>query len=129
MKIIEGTRRVARSALVLFAVGVGGLPASVVAAELVVYSTKDCAITQRFRRDVSEQYTRTLAGQTFPLHLVNIEGNAGVVLSAPVTTSPTFVFVDEGREIARFVGYPGRQHFLKLTNAAAEAFAEQKGGR
>jgi hypothetical protein len=40
--------------------------------------------------------------------------DAGVVLKAPVTMAPTFVLVDNGREVGRIVGYPGADFFYGL---------------
>jgi hypothetical protein len=113
----------------VLAMGIFGAPASVFAAELVVFSSKDCVVSQKFRHEVAAEYPRTKGGQTFPLRLVDIEkGSVGVILEEPVTMSPTFVFVDKNKEIARITGYPGRELFLRLTDGAAEAFLE-KGAR
>jgi len=100
---------------------------SVRAAELVVLSSKDCHVTRRFRREVTPRYSETQAAKTFPLRFVEIDKGPGrVILARPATTSPTFVFVNNGREIARFVGYPGRDHFLRLMDEAADAFQGQE---
>jgi hypothetical protein len=114
----------------VLAIGIFCAPASVFAAELIVFSSKDCVVAQKFRREVAAEYQRTKGGQTFPLRLVDIEkGSVGVILEEPVTMSPTFVFVDKNEEIARITGYPGRELFLRLTEGAAEAFLEEKGAR
>jgi thioredoxin-related protein len=64
------------------------------------------------------------------MHLVDMEKDSvGVILEEPVTMSPTFVFVDKNKEIARITGYPGRELFLRLIEGAAEAFLEEKGAR
>jgi thioredoxin-related protein len=98
-----------------------------VAAELIVFSSKDCAITQQFRREVTEDYKGTKGDQTFPLRFVDINKAAiRIILSQPATISPTFVLVDSGKEIARFVGYPGREPFLRLMDDVADVFQKQK---
>ena len=114
----------------LLAMGIFAEPASVIAAELVVFSSNNCAVTQTFKREAVEQYQTTKGSQTFPLRFVEIgKGAVGVILEEPVTMSPTFVFVDENKEIARFAGYPGRELFLRLTDGAADAFLKEKGAR
>ena len=40
--------------------------------------------------------------------------------------TPTFVFVDKGAEMARFVGYPGREPFFRLTDGVAKTFREMQ---
>ena len=119
-----------RTVGMVLAIGIFGAPASVFAAELIVFSSKDCVVTQKFRREVAADYQRTKGGQTFHMHLVDMEkGSVGVILEEPVTMSPTFVFVDKNKEIARITGYPGRELFLRLTEGAADAFLEEKGAR
>jgi len=96
-------------------------------AELVVYESKDCAVSRRFRHEMAADYKTSKGGRVFPLRRADIaNGPAGIRLAQPITMTPTFVFVDQGEEIGRFTGYPGREHFLKLLNAAADEFAKIK---
>lgn len=114
------------AALILGSIFANG-PGSAVAAELVIFSSQDCHVTQKFRREVTTEYQGTKGAQTFPLRFVDIdEASDRIVLARPATTSPTFVFVDNGIEIARFTGYPGRKHFLHLMDEVADAFQQQK---
>lgn len=102
-------------------------PTSVAAAELVVYDAKDCVISKRFHREVAGDYGVSKGSRVFPMRQVDInEGDAGIVLEQAVTLTPTFVFVDEGREIARVTGYPGRELFLRIVDEAADAFLQSK---
>ena len=54
--------------------------------------------------------------QRAPLRTVDIKGPPpeGVVLDKPVTSAPTFVLVEEGREVGRITGYPGADFFWAL---------------
>ena len=113
----------AAAMLLLLAMSATAGPSSAKAAELVVYHSKDCAVSQRFQREVVAHYGTTKGGRAFPMRLVDIEmRDADIILEQPVTQTPTFVFVDEGREMARITGYPGRAHFLRIIDAAADAF-------
>lgn len=127
MKILNRDHRLGYCGALLLALTLVGAPAIAEAAELVVFSSNDCQITQKFRREVTPHYRGTKGAQVFPLRFVNIESpSVKIVLARPVTTSPTFVFVDNGKEIARFAGYPGREHFLRLINGAADAILKAK---
>jgi thioredoxin-related protein len=75
-------------------------------------------------------YPTTNGGRMFPLRFIDSATPAtDISLSEAVTASPTFVLVDNGKEIARFVGYPGREHFLRLMNGAADALQEERGAK
>jgi thioredoxin-related protein len=97
------------------------------AAELVVYSSEHCVVSRQFEKEVAGDFASGNASQTFSLRLVDIENApADVTLSQQVTSTPTFVFVDQGVEIARFNGYPGREHFFRIVEGAADAFKASK---
>lgn len=102
---------------------------SAMSAELVVYGADDCRIAEKFHRDLATTYKDTRAGKVFQLRQVTIgSGAPGVILKAPITDSPTFVLVDDGLELVRFVGYPGRENFLKIMDAATDALLETSKG-
>jgi hypothetical protein len=93
------------------------------AAELVVYGSEHCVVSRQFEKEVAGDFASSRASQAFSLRVVDIgKAPAGVTLSQPVTSTPTFVFVDQGVEMARFVGYPGREHFFRIVEGAADAF-------
>ena len=97
------------------------------AAELIAFSAEHCEVSRIFEKEVAANFSESSASRVFPLRIVDISNApAGVVLSEPISSTPTFVFVDHGREIARFVGYPGRENFLRIVEGAADAFAEDR---
>lgn len=100
---------------------------SSIAPELVVYSSEQCVVSRQFEKEVAGDFASSNAGRAFSLRLVDIDNApAGVTLSQPITSTPTFVFVDQGVEMARFVGYPGREHFFRIVEGAADAFEKSK---
>ncbi len=115
-------------ALVLAFAGITGLlPRPAEAAELVMFESKSCVICQRFHREVGPDYQSSPGAKVFPLRRVDIDTDEiQVELERPVTMTPTFVFVDEGAEMARFVGYPGRAPFFRLTDGVAETYREMQ---
>ena len=100
---------------------------SATAADLVVYNSEHCVVSRQFEKEVAGDFASSNASRVFALRLVDIENApADVALSEPVISTPTFVFVDQGVEIARFVGYPGREHFFRIVEEAADAFEKSK---
>jgi hypothetical protein len=99
------------------------------AGELVMFDSKSCTICQRFNAEIGDAgYEASGSARVFPLRRINIHnGTVDFRLELPVTMTPTFVFVDKGAEVARFVGYPGREYFFTLVNAAVEAYRNAAG--
>lgn len=94
------------------------------AAELVMFDSKTCTICRTFNAEIGDDgYAAGKSAHIFPLRRIDLHsGTVDVKLRQPVTMTPTFIFVDNGAEIARFVGYPGRKYFFMLVDAAAEEF-------
>lgn len=88
------------------------------AAELLVFGRDGCVWCQRWERDVGSSYGRTDEARVLPLRHVNIDRPAasGVALVSPVRYTPTFVVVDNGREIGRITGYINDDAFWGLLN-------------
>jgi hypothetical protein len=89
------------------------MPALATAAELVVLEKSGCPYCARFEREVGAVYDKTEEGRRAPLKRLD---NEKVFPEAyrfvrPDRITPTFVLVDEGREVARLRGYPGEEFF------------------
>jgi hypothetical protein len=126
-KLLPAAALVAARMIGAFATVALATSMSATAADLVVYNSEHCVVSRQFEKEVAGDFASSNAGQVFSLRLVDI-GNApaGVTLSQPVTSTPTFVFVNHGVEIARFVGYPGREHFFRIVEGATDAFEKSK---
>jgi hypothetical protein len=96
----------------------------------------NCEWCEAWDRDVGIVYHKTHEGHLAPLRRVVLhrsrpEGFEG--LDAIVYT-PTFVLIEDGRELGRILGYPGEDHFwgllgmllekLETTTAAGSRTAE-----
>jgi protein-disulfide isomerase len=92
------------------------LAARVMAAELVMFEDPACPWCRRWHQEIGPAYPATAEGKRAPLRRVLIEDQekAGIVLELPVTVTPTFVLAEDGRELARIVGYPGEDFFYGL---------------
>ena len=107
--------------MIIFAAGA----MRVSAAELLLFHTPGCVWCAQWDREVGPGYPKSTEGQRAPLRRLDVAdaGHAGVALTSPVTVSPTFVLVDNGREVARITGYPGADFFWGLL---AQAMAKLK---
>lgn len=94
---------------------IGSLSASagVHAAELVVFEQPGCVWCQRFETEVAEGYQKSEEGRRAPLRRVDIrqQDTAGFTLAQHVRITPTFVLVENQREVGRLTGYPGKDFF------------------
>ena len=86
------------------------------AAELVMFERAGCGWCARFDAEIAPIYARTDEGQQLPLLRVNRDGPlpADLVGIDPGAFTPSFVVVDQGREVGRIRGYPGDTFFFGL---------------
>lgn len=93
-----------------------GLLTPAAAAELVMFEQPGCAWCMRFDQEIAPAWPKTEQGKRAPLRRVNIQDPLPEDLAtiAVERFTPTFVLVDDGREIARLRGYPGDEFFWHL---------------
>ncbi|MFG1421271.1 thioredoxin fold domain-containing protein [Roseixanthobacter liquoris] len=98
------------------------------AGELVMFERNGCAWCQRFDVEVSPIYDRTDEGRQAPLRRANM--SAGVppdlALAAPVRFAPTFVLVEEGREVGRITGYMSDNAFWGMLGTLVQKPAQSQ---
>lgn len=89
---------------------------SVEAAELLMFESPGCPWCAQWRAEVGPGYPKSDEGKRAPLRVLPLAqaSSAGVQFAGPVVMSPTFVLVDDGREVGRIVGYPGADFFWGL---------------
>ena len=87
-----------------------------IAAELIVVESDDCPYCQRFHAEIGVAYPKTDEGKLAPLRLLDISQPLPKELSSvkAATVTPTFILVENNREVDRLVGYPGDEHFWFL---------------
>jgi protein-disulfide isomerase len=102
----------------------------IAAAELVMFEDAACPWCRRWHAEIGPGYPDTEEGRRAPLRRVDIgdQANAGVVLMQPVTATPTFVLIEDGREVGRVVGYPGSDFFYGLLGEVLARLPRQRGG-
>jgi hypothetical protein len=89
---------------------------SATAAELVMLERPGCAWCARWNREIAPIYPLTEEGRQAPLRRVDVTEPWPEDLEdvAGDRYTPTFVLVEDGREIARLRGYPGDNFFWPL---------------
>lgn len=83
------------------------------AAELLMMEQPGCVWCARFNEEIAPAWPKTEEGRTTPLRRVDITGKWPDDLAhiAKERFTPTFVLVDDGKEIGRIRGYVGDEFF------------------
>lgn len=110
----------------LTAACVFGAPGWAEAAELLMFEQKACPFCDAFKREIAPDYPRSHAGLRAPLRRVDIwdSRTGGVEGLDPAVFTPTFVLVDDGKEVGRLMGYPGRRYFYAEIDALIDRLPE-----
>jgi thioredoxin-related protein len=97
--------------LLLFA-ATAWLSVPAAAAELLMVRQAGCPWCRWWDRDVGPVYDKTDLGKRAPLRMIDIGQQRELPwLKARVVYTPTFVLVEQDREIGRIEGYPGEDFF------------------
>lgn len=95
----------------------------VLALELVMIEQAGCTYCERFNAEIAPAYPNTPEGQRAPLRRVDLHApwpeDLSTIRKEPFT--PTFVLVEDNKELARLRGYPGDEHFWFLLNQMLES--------
>jgi len=107
------------------ALGVGILSlllTSAHAAELLMIEQPSCPYCEQFHREIGPAYPKTDEGKTAPLRVLMLQDPYPDELKslAPATVTPTFILVNDNKEVDRLVGYPGDEHFWFLLGEMLE---------
>ena len=119
--ILRATRLLAGLApLPLVAALLVAMPAR--AAELVMLEEVGCPWCEEWNERIGPIYPKTEEGRRAPLRRVDIHDPLPDDLAwmVPGNYTPTFVLVDDGREIGRIRGYPGEDFFWGLLGEIME---------
>lgn len=83
---------------------------------LLMAEEQGCYWCGRWNVEVSTIYPKTAEGEAAPLRRYDLQGEApdGVTFVRSVVYTPTFILVEDGKEIGRIEGYPGEDFFWGL---------------
>jgi hypothetical protein len=96
--------------------------ASAGATELIMLEEEGCGWCERWNEEVGVVYHKTVEGKRAPLRRLDIHEPLpnGLKFIAKGGYTPTFVLVDQGREVGRIRGYPGEDFFWGLLGKMLE---------
>ena len=99
------------------------------AAELVMFEAPLCEWCAAWDDDVGVVYAKTPEARTAPLRRVQLHAEWPEDLRniPPVIYTPTFVLIDQGKEIGRIAGYPGEDHFWGLLGVLLQRLEHSPG--
>ncbi|WP_367998004.1 hypothetical protein [Shimia thalassica] len=82
------------------------------AVELVMVEQTGCYTCKQWNEEIAPVYPNTEAGQFAPLRREELRHPPDdLTYARRVNYTPTFILIDEGKEIARLEGYPGEDFF------------------
>jgi hypothetical protein len=105
-----------RLTLLLFLIVAWAMPPTVAsAAELYMFRRVGCPWCAAWDREIGPVYDKTEIGRRAPLRMVDIYGeHPPIAIKGRIIYTPTFVLIENGREVGRIEGYPGNQFFWGL---------------
>jgi len=99
------------------------------AAELIMFEQQGCSWCEQWDEDIGVVYFKTTEGKRAPLRRVDIHGkipdDLKEIRSGRFT--PTFVLVEDGKEVGRIRGYPGESFFWGLLNQMLAKLPQKTG--
>jgi len=92
------------------------------ASELIMFNSSYCNWCELWEQEVGVVYEKTSEARVAPVRRVDIHDTRPGDLKwiKRVIYTPTFVLVDNGREVGRISGYPGEGHFWGLLDEMVE---------
>lgn len=96
------------------------------AAELIMLEQRGCVYCQKWEAEIGVAYPKTEEGQAAPLRKVDIHQPIPEDLKniRIERFTPTFILVEDGREIGRIRGYMGDEFFWFLLSELLEKAEE-----
>ncbi len=87
--------------------------------QLLMFDDPGCPYCRQWHREVGPAYANSPEAKRAPLRVLQLRAPrpSDVKLSEPVRATPTFVLVQDGREVGRIVGYPGADFFWPMLDA------------
>ncbi|SFK99649.1 thioredoxin family protein [Methylorubrum salsuginis] len=105
--------RATRRSVMVLTGGFLFIASNAMAAELVLFELASCPWCTIWNRTIGPIYPKSEVGRRAPLRRVALGDGipAGLTLKGPIRYTPTFVLVEEGREVDRIEGYSGEDFF------------------
>jgi thioredoxin-related protein len=82
---------------------------------LLMAEEQGCYWCAKWNEEIAHIYPKTAEGRTAPLQRYDLHSEApDVAFDRRVHFTPTFILVENGREVGRIEGYPGEDFFWGL---------------
>lgn len=82
---------------------------------LLMAEEDGCYWCAKWHEEIAHIYPKTAEGRTAPLRRYDLHAETpDIAFERRVHFTPTFILVDEGKELARIEGYPGEDFFWGL---------------
>jgi thioredoxin-related protein len=83
---------------------------------LLMFDDPGCPYCRKWHREVGPAYAKSDEGRRAPLRVLQIRDPrpGEIELISPVRATPTFVLVQDGREVGRLTGYGGEEFFWSM---------------
>lgn len=96
------------------------------AAELVMFRRDGCPYCATWDRVLGPVYPKSDVGGRLPIRMIDLDRDAlpAAKLERAVRFTPTFVLIEDGREIGRIEGYPGEDFFWGLLDKLVQRLAQ-----
>jgi len=84
--------------------------------ELIMFDQDHCEWCERWEEEIGVVYAKTPEGKAAPLRRIDIHDDRPEPLTAikGVAFTPTFVLIENGKELGRIAGYPGEDFFWPM---------------
>ncbi len=101
---------------VLIVMVMGLLPVAAIAdTRLLMAEENGCYWCARWNEEIAHIYPKTAEGRTAPLQRYDLHTETpDVKFAKRVHFTPTFILIEDGREVGRIEGYPGEDFFWGL---------------
>jgi len=82
-------------------------------AELVMIESESCEWCEIWHQEIGPIYPKTAEGKLAPLRRIDIADDVPKDLAKlrPASFTPTFILMENGKEVTRILGYPGEDFF------------------
>lgn len=96
------------------------------AVELWMFEEQGCYWCETWLEEIGPVYPKTWESKVAPLKRIDITDPLpeGITLERSIQYTPTFVLIENGREIGRIEGYPGEDFFWALLDQMLEKLPE-----
>jgi hypothetical protein len=95
------------------------------AAELVMYRRDGCPWCAKWDREIGPIYPKTDFSKRAPLRLINLDHDRDLPIKhGAIRYTPTFVLVENAKEVGRIEGYPGEDFFWPRLSNLLEALTQ-----